>query len=56
MTIVPIRLFNNDRGLLKLVIGVAKGKKLHDKRETEKARDWEREKGRLMRHNPSAKG
>ena len=49
MTIVPLRLYFNDRGLAKLEIAMAKGKKLHDKRETEKIRDWNREKSRLMR-------
>jgi SsrA-binding protein len=49
MTIVPLKLFFNDRGRAKLEIAIARGKKLHDKRETEKARDWAREKGRLLR-------
>jgi SsrA-binding protein len=40
------------KGRIKIQIGLAKGKKQHDKRDTEKARDWEREKGRIMRsHN-----
>jgi SsrA-binding protein len=49
MTIVPLRLYFNERGRAKVEIAVAQGKKIHDKRETEKARDWQREKGRLMR-------
>ena len=49
MTIVPLRLYFNDRGIAKVAIAEATGKKLHDKRETEKRRDWQREKGRLMR-------
>jgi SsrA-binding protein len=49
MTIVPLRLYFNERGRAKLEIALAKGKQAHDKRETEKARDWQREKGRLMR-------
>jgi SsrA-binding protein len=49
MTIVPLRLYFNDRGKAKVEIALAQGKKIHDKRETEKARDWQREKGRLMR-------
>ncbi len=49
MTIVPLRLYFNDRGRAKVEIALAQGKKLHDKRETEKARDWQREKGRLLR-------
>jgi SsrA-binding protein len=48
-TIVPLKLYWNDKGLAKLEIGVAKGKKQHDKRETEAARDWQRDKARLMR-------
>ena len=49
MTIVPLKMYFNAKGRAKLEIAVAKGKKLHDKRDTEKQRDWSREKGRLMR-------
>jgi SsrA-binding protein len=49
MTLVPLRLFFNDRGFAKVDIALAKGKKLHDKREAEKARDWGRQKARLLR-------
>jgi SsrA-binding protein len=49
MTIVPLKLYFNDRGMAKVEIALAQGKKLHDKRETEKKRDWQREKGRLLR-------
>lgn len=49
MTIVPLRLYFNDRGLVKLQIAVAQGKKVHDKRETERKRDWQRQKARLLR-------
>jgi SsrA-binding protein len=49
MTIIPTKLFFNDQGRAKIEIALGKGKKLHDKRETEKARDWNREKGRLLR-------
>jgi len=49
MTLVPLRLYFNARGMAKIQLGLAKGKKLHDKRETEKRRDWERQKRRLMR-------
>ena len=49
MTVVPLRLYFNARGRAKIEIALAKGKKMHDKRETEKKRDWAREKGRLMR-------
>lgn len=49
MTIVPLKIYFNDRGRAKVEIALAKGKKLHDKRDTEKKRDWQRERGRLMR-------
>ncbi|CAN1721309.1 SsrA-binding protein [Hyphomicrobium sp. 1Nfss2.1] len=49
MTIVPIELYFNERGIAKLKLALAQGKKLHDKRETAKKRDWNREKARLMR-------
>ncbi|HUN11192.1 MAG TPA: SsrA-binding protein SmpB [Rhabdaerophilum sp.] len=49
MTIVPLKIYFNDKGRAKVEIALAKGKKLHDKRETEKARDWKREQGRLLR-------
>jgi SsrA-binding protein len=49
MTVVPLRLYFNARGRAKIEIALAKGKQLHDKRQTEKKRDWTREKGRLMR-------
>jgi SsrA-binding protein len=49
MTIVPLKLYFNERGRAKIEIALARGKKLHDKRETERKRSWEREKGRLLR-------
>jgi SsrA-binding protein len=49
MALVPLRLYFNARGIAKVQLGLGRGKKLHDKRETEKKRDWERQKGRLMR-------
>lgn len=49
MTLVPLKLYFNDRGLAKLSVGLAKGKKLHDKREASAERDWQRDKARLMR-------
>lgn len=48
-TIVPLKLYFNDRGMAKVLIALAKGKKSFDKRETEKQRDWNREKSRLMK-------
>src|SRR5213083_477219 len=49
MTLIPLKLYFNEKGRAKLEIALARGKKLHDKRETEKNRSWERERGRLMR-------
>ena len=49
MTVVPLKIYFNDRGRAKVEIALAKGKKLHDKRESEKKRDWSRERGRLLR-------
>jgi len=49
MTLVPLKLYFNPKGRAKIEIAIARGKKLHDKRETEKKRDWNREKGRLLR-------
>ena len=49
MTLVPLVLYFNHKGLAKLKIGIAKGKKTQDKRATEAKRDWQRQKARLMR-------
>ena len=49
MTLVPLKLYFTPRGIAKLELGIARGKKLHDKRETEKRRDWARDKARIMR-------
>ena len=49
MTLVPLRLYFNDKGRAKILLGLGKGKKLHDKREAEKQRDWNRQKARLMK-------
>ena len=49
MTLVPLKIYFNPRGIAKVELGVAKGKNKGDKRETEKKRDWERERGRLLR-------
>lgn len=48
-TIVPLKLYFNDRGIAKLLIGLAVGKKKHDKRETQAKRDWQRQKARLLK-------
>ncbi|HTO41273.1 MAG TPA: SsrA-binding protein SmpB [Rhizomicrobium sp.] len=50
MTLIPLRVYFNPKGIAKIELGIAKGKKLHDKRETEKQRDWQRDKARLMRN------
>ena len=49
MTVVPLKLYFNEKGRAKIEIALARGKKLHDKRETLKKRSWDRERGRLMR-------
>ena len=49
MTLVPLKLYFNEKGRAKIELALARGKKLYDKRETEKKRTWERERGRLLR-------
>ncbi|RLQ87585.1 SsrA-binding protein SmpB [Notoacmeibacter ruber] len=51
MTAVPLKLYFNDRGIAKLLLGIAKGKNVADKRETSKERDWNRQKRRLMKEH-----
>lgn len=51
MTIVPLVMYFNHKGLVKLKVGIAKGKKNHDKRETSAKRDWSRQKQRLLKQN-----
>ncbi len=51
MTLVPLVMYFNDRGIVKMKIGVAKGKKTSDKRETSAKRDWNRQKQRLLKQN-----
>ena len=48
-TVVPLKIYFNERGRAKVELGLGRGKKLHDKRETEKKRSWDRERARLMR-------
>ncbi len=48
-TVIPLKIYFNESGKAKVELGLGRGKKLHDKRESEKKRDWERERGRLMR-------
>ena len=49
MTLIPLKLYFNKAGIAKVLLGVGKGKKLVDKRQTEKKRDWEKQQGRLLR-------
>lgn len=51
MTLVPLKIYFDERGRAKLLLGIAKGKKAHDKRETDKKRDWDRQKQRLLRRD-----
>lgn len=48
-TLIPLSIYFNNRGIAKVELGIATGKKQHDKRETIKTRDWQREKSRIMR-------
>ncbi len=48
-TVVPLKIYFNERGRAKVELGLGRGKKLHDKRETEKKRSWDRERARLLR-------
>lgn len=49
LTIVPLKVYFNEKGRAKVEIALARGKKLHDKRETERERSWNRDRARLMR-------
>src|SRR3954449_5019300 len=51
LTLVPLSIYFNGRGKAKVELALARGKKVHDKRETVKERDWKREQQRLLRHN-----
>jgi SsrA-binding protein len=48
-SVIPLKVYFNEKGRAKVELGLGRGKKLHDKRETEKKRDWDRERARLMR-------
>jgi len=48
-TIVPLKLYFNERGMAKLLIGTATGRKAHDKRENDAKRDWQRQKARILK-------
>jgi SsrA-binding protein len=49
MTLIPLAIYFNDRGRVKVELALGRGKKLHDKRETAKERDWQREKASLLK-------
>ena len=49
MTLIPLKLYFNNRGIAKLELGLAKGKRLYDKRQSEKKKDWDRQKARVLR-------
>ena len=49
MTLVPLSIYFNERGRAKVELALAKGKKLHDKREAERDRDWKRQQARILR-------
>ena len=51
LTLVPLSIYFNSSGRAKVELAIARGKKMHDKRETQKERDWKREQGRLLRSN-----
>ncbi|MFT6684073.1 MAG: SsrA-binding protein [Loktanella salsilacus] len=51
MTLVPLVMYFNDRGLVKLKIAIAKGKKNHDKRASDAKRDWSRQKQRILKNH-----
>src|SRR4051794_4549167 len=55
-TVIPLKLYFNERGRAKVELGLGRGKKLHDKRETEKQRTWDRERARLMRERGWGRG
>ena len=50
-TLMPLKIIRNNRGKLKLIFGLAKGKKNYDKRETEKEKDWKREQEQMFKNN-----
>ena len=50
LTLVPLSIYFNSSGRAKIELAIARGKKMHDKRDSEKERDWKREQGRLLRH------
>ena len=51
MTLIPIKFFFNEKGIAKISIGIGKGKKLHDKRQDERRKDWDKQKSRLLKNS-----
>lgn len=51
LTLIPLSLYFNNKNMVKILLGIAKGKKKFDKRESEKRKDWEREKQRVAKYN-----
>lgn len=51
MALVPLKMYFNHKGYVKITLGICKGKQNHDKRETEKKRDWDKQKNRIMKNN-----
>jgi SsrA-binding protein len=51
VTLIPLSIYFNERGIAKVDLGIARGKRKYDKRQTEKKRDWDRQKSRLLREN-----
>lgn len=51
MTLVPLKIYFNEKGRAKIELAIVKGRKNHDKREADKKRDWQREKSRLLKAN-----
>ena len=49
VTLVPLSIYFNNRGIAKVDLGIARGKRKYDKRQTEKKRDWDRQRSRLLR-------
>jgi len=50
-TVVPLSIYFNDRGMAKVELALAQGKQHHDKRESQKKHDWDRQKARILRHS-----
>lgn len=51
LTLIPLKIYFNEDGRVKVLMALGKGKKAHDKRDSEKDRDWQRQKERIMKHD-----